>query len=546
MKMDRYHQQTSTPTLMIKTTKHNFPSILLYGCVFILSAGPCIANNSLANKAIAHINKTDTTSAKQQFHHDGVLGTSLTLTLPAGDGEAKVQARAIEQSVLGEIKRLEKIFSHYDSQSEISQLNRSGLGMHNTLSPDLKALLQACEHWQKAMPEGFSCKMGNVIEAWQQAEATQTRPKRKEFRTLARRALESDFHLQHLVNGEKNDDFLWHISGIAKGYILDKTLAFIINQYPELEMIAIDIGGDGVYFNHTQKPTDPWLVTLAKPHNIDDSANNNLGSVRLNNQAIAYSGHNSRGFNIAQRQYSHILAPRDGWPTGQALTAIVKAPTATEADAIATGLAAMNLTDALDCLDQHSNIDALLISDDGRHHASKHWYNNFVARRSADHNPIQATIKFSLPDITTEQYRRPYLAVWITDENKQVIKNLLLLGDNERWMSKNRYWWRRQGRREKKVLVNLARPTRRAGTYQLSWNGRDDFGQPLPAGDYSLWMEAAREHGDHERIVIPFSLSPPSKLLNSENKLELEAQGIKEIKQLKLKITQQQQPTSLP
>ena len=43
-------------------------------------------------------------------------------------------------------------------------------------------------------------------------------------------------------------------------------------------------------------------------------------------------------------------------------------------------------------------------------------------------------------------------------------------------------------------------------TWSLSWDGRDDFGRMLAPGQYVLQVEAAREHGGHEVLALPFEL----------------------------------------
>jgi thiamine biosynthesis lipoprotein len=53
-----------------------------------------------------------------QFHHEGVLGTSLDLQMHATDA---VQAEVVEKTVLEEIERLRKVLSMYDPESEISR-----------------------------------------------------------------------------------------------------------------------------------------------------------------------------------------------------------------------------------------------------------------------------------------------------------------------------------------------------------------------------------------------------------------------------------------
>src|SRR5206468_3894354 len=51
--------------------------------------------------------------------------------------------------------------------------------------------------------------------------------------------------------------------------------------------------------------------------------------------------------------------------------------------------------------------------------------------------------------------------------------------------------------------------TRAAGAYNLQWDGKGLDGKPL-AGDHTLWIEAAREHGPHSVMSGPIVLGQPA------------------------------------
>jgi thiamine biosynthesis lipoprotein len=114
------------------------------------------------------------------------------------------------------------------------------------------------------------------------------------------------------------------------------------------------------------------------------------------------------------------------------------------------------------------------------------------------------TLDYVLPEFEVASYNRPYLAIWISDAAQLPRKNLLLLGENERWARENTRWWRRVGRRNPELLDGVARPTRGPGEYQLQWDGKDDFGADLPGGNYILHLEASRENGESSYQALPF------------------------------------------
>ena len=50
------------------------------------------------------------------------------------------------------------------------------------------------------------------------------------------------------------------------------------------------------------------------------------------------------------------------------------------------------------------------------------------------------------------------------------------------------------------LFATIARPTRPPGKYEVLWDGKDDHGKPLTRGEYTLFIEAAREHGTYQII----------------------------------------------
>ena len=48
------------------------------------------------------------------------------------------------------------------------------------------------------------------------------------------------------------------------------------------------------------------------------------------------------------------------------------------------------------------------------------------------------------------------------------------------------------------LIDGMSGATRSPGKYKISWDGTDNAKKPLPAGTYTLYVEAAREHGTYQ------------------------------------------------
>ena len=74
-----------------------------------------------------------------------------------------------------------------------------------------------------------------------------------------------------------------------------------------------------------------------------------------------------------------------------------------------------------------------------------------------------------------------------------------------RWLNEVREWWADSGNQLKFPVDGLTSASRAAGTYELTFSSNDPKLAKLPAGNYLLMVEAAREHGGDETVSIPFT-----------------------------------------
>ncbi|MEM9530586.1 MAG: DUF2271 domain-containing protein [Pseudomonadota bacterium] len=457
---------------------------------------------TLVALSLALVTQADGTESLRKRHYDGVLGTSMDLSIA---GVEERQANAAFDAAAQEVERLERLLSSYLDDSELSRLNRERSVPR--LSPELAELIAKCRGWEKKSDGVFSCKLGAIRARWRDAEQSGEAPDRKALRALARTLRQAELPDPSIQPYALPESVVLDLQGLAKGFIIDRAADAMAKQAPAAPGLSVDIGGDGRYVG-APAPGESWRVGLRGPEAIDTGV---IGQVELSDRAVAASGHQSRVFQIGRRQYSQILASRDGWPVFRAAASYVVAESALAADAAATTLAGQAAGDAQAWLEQQSDLESLLVLEGGRQLASAGWRALETSGPEQDSNPVM-TLTYTIPKIRASKYRRPYVALWVTNAVREPVRNLLILGEQERWAQENPRWWRAVGRRDEGILEGYARATRRPGVYTVKWDGRDDRGQQLAPGKYRLHLEAAREHGGHTYRTLDFDLTSPRAL----------------------------------
>ena len=129
---------------------------------------------------------------------------------------------------------------------------------------------------------------------------------------------------------------------------------------------------------------------------------------------------------------------------------------------------------------------------------------------------LHVQLHIEIPRLQVAEYHRPYVAIWLADERGQAQANLgvwydlqLANREGEKWLKDLRQWWRRTGRTLNLPMDGVSGATRAPGKHQVSYQQFAADGtdlQQLPAGNYTIFIEAAREVGGRELLALPVQL----------------------------------------
>lgn len=441
--------------------------------------------------------------------HENVIGTTFELTVQATSEKVAQQA---EDRALAEIQRLAKIFSSYDTQSEFSKFVSLPVGISTVLSVELRDALASSEFWRHVSHGAFNPAAEYLAEVRNHGTSDSVLD-------AVRNANQAHWRLGvGSPSVTRLSECRLSLNAIAKGIILDR-VACVVSEVEGVAGVVVNIGGDVRVAGDAV-----GSVLIADPED-DTISGSPLQKIEVVDGAVATSGFSERP--------DHILDPRTGAPAKQSVSATVIAPTAETADALATICCVLSPTEALALINSLSGVDALLVSSTGNLLSSNNWPEAGGGRPDASveesaaasaeakkekltgHN-VLVEFEISRPS-NARRYRRPYVAVWVEDKDRFPVKtlSLFLMKDNPgpRWHRDLRRWYSGDQMRklvdDKNLIETKSKPTRNPGDYKVSWDGRDDSGQLLKPGKYTLLIESAREHGSYQLIRHEFEFGKP-------------------------------------
>lgn len=118
------------------------------------------------------------------------------------------------------------------------------------------------------------------------------------------------------------------------------------------------------------------------------------------------------------------------------------------------------------------------------------------------------TVSVEIPRLSVAAYHRPYVAVWIERPDNTAVRTLSVwyevsnVAEGRDWLKDMRTWWRRGGRAMTLPADGISSATKAPGRHSVAVSGARL--SSLPAGDYVLVVEAARELGGRETVRVPF------------------------------------------
>jgi thiamine biosynthesis lipoprotein len=220
------------------------------------------------------------------------------------------KAATLAQQAFALVDSLNRIFSDYDPDSELSQLNRTaGTGLFVAVSAPLYDIMkQSRAAWQESRGT-FDITMGPLSWLWRRSRREGRFPSDSSVQ-LARSHVGFK-NIKWDTAGHRVQLFqpamLLDLGGIAKGYVAQAVVDFLSRH--GVEAALADAGGD-IVCSSAPPGAVGWIVGINVPEQAEALLDK---TVQLENRAVATSGDVYQFTEHNGRKYSHIIDPRTGY-----------------------------------------------------------------------------------------------------------------------------------------------------------------------------------------------------------------------------------------
>ena len=272
-------------------------------------------------------------AAPRRFEQARVLmGTRARVALYAADETA---ARAHFEAAFARLEALDRALSDWRDDSELAALCAAPPGRPHAVGPDLYGALEGALRFATDTDGAFDPTVGPLSLLWREHRDAGTLPPEDARRLALERTgtRHVRLHPRDRAVTLAREGMRLDLGGIGKGYAADAVVSMLRTR--GAPRCLVDLGGD-VAIGDAPPDAAGWEIAVG-----------DAPVLLLARRGVASSGDLERFLEVDGVRYSHVLDPRTGLGVTHGLRATVVAPTAAEADAIATALCAMDRPERL-------------------------------------------------------------------------------------------------------------------------------------------------------------------------------------------------------
>lgn len=290
--------------------------------------------------------------------HRAAMGTQFSIVAYGG---GDVPTEAALSAAFEEICRVDRKWSAYRLDSDISALNRLAASQAVRIDSELFRMLETCLHYSQETDGAFDITVGPLVTTWGFFKGSGRLPDPQEISLALTRVgwrkivLDRSRHtVSFAVPGMRLD-----LGAIGKGYAIDRAAAAL--RRAGVRSALLTAGGSSIVAFGSPPQKKGWTVLIRDPKDSKKTA----AALLLKNASVSTSGAHEKCFRANNRTYSHIIDPRTGYPAQGVLSCSVVARTGTQTEACSTAFFVLGKNAAISCLKIHPGIRVLMCCDAG-------------------------------------------------------------------------------------------------------------------------------------------------------------------------------------
>ena len=291
-----------------------------------------------------------------------LMGTAFEITVVAPNED--IGYINIDEAV-SEIKRIEKVISSWDPDSETSLINKNAGVKPVKVSAELFKLIERAKRISVITDGAFDITYASMDNIWKFDGSMVRMPSEEQIKE----SISKIGYQKIILDADAQTVFLKErgmkigFGAIGKGYAADMAKQLLMSK--QVKAGLINAAGDLTTWG-TKVTGEKWMIGIANPLSKDKI----FSWLPIVESSVATSGNYEKYVIFKGERYSHIIDPRTGYPTKGVKSVSIFSKDAELCDAMATAVFVMGRDTGLHFINQLGGIEAVVVDSEDKIHKS--------------------------------------------------------------------------------------------------------------------------------------------------------------------------------